>query len=955
MSEDNQLENNMEADTTLGEPISTSTTAAVDNGDDIPSNINNNHPLMSYFDSDKSSEEEISSSTRSAENTSLCKDDTTVGIIAMQAQSTTTLNAISSTSSLEEVTDMSNDTSLSTSTPTRAAIETEEAPVKTEVSAEINDSSNKSTEDDISTTSTTEDFHTPREELTPRISESSTPTSTTEIQPSSPDRISENDNTTIQQKFSDSPERTAQIEIVHSPPSSSSSSSSSVSTSADMGKEKYTELGQERNRESITDVDHSQSKLHSSTTADDNTTESETTENDNNIVQTAEKQAAIAAAISANMSSSMSPSVAAGIAKAWMSDKVTKVTEMSSDMSISNSMPGSSNYPPPPPPPRKGQVIGNNNSPSKQYNNNSPTMVALPPPTPLSGSPNSRSIPMRPVRFDDVKFAFCKLLKGDEEEKFDTPGGDDGVVDKVVDNKMDGIKKAEGVTDSTSGEDNEDSTKSVETSTEEPVEDSEIDTIEGEDKVPEEEEGSDPILSDSFLRFLLIVARVPIIVEEHKKQSPTTSQIEHNENAAATSAAGRAFELLCMIQSSYELISNSQQQSTDDSVKRMDATTSFFAACSGLEKIASDSNSLVDNIDAMKVNSGGTISSAVPVPPLPLIGKDSSSPRRSSAASTSTTGGTTSLTTSASSMASSVFSNVISKMAMPKKQTSFTDIGKKLTSSMSSPNPPNNVKSISSPDSHPKGLSAPSSLQSSMHHKSGDYECLIDNEMLGLTVENVLERTIIRTLLPDGAAKHAGAQVGSLIAKVGNVDTSNLTHFETIDELRRSQRPLKLTLRHIGGDTLRKAREEMGRLIRGHGLATIMGGRNSTTYGSSGSSDSRPWRDNQQQQQQTRPPVGETFDIVLNNRWPSRSNKSLLVSGASASAPPLAMTRAESMHQASKNLIRILALLIVGMDNELKEIESASSIDDSRSTIARPHLTVKELKESIEITSKILL
>jgi len=54
MSEDNQLENNMEADTTLGEPISTSTTAAVDNGDDIPSNINNNHPLMSYFDSDKS-------------------------------------------------------------------------------------------------------------------------------------------------------------------------------------------------------------------------------------------------------------------------------------------------------------------------------------------------------------------------------------------------------------------------------------------------------------------------------------------------------------------------------------------------------------------------------------------------------------------------------------------------------------------------------------------------------------------------------------------------------------------------------------------------------------------------------------------------------------------------------------------------------------------------------------
>jgi len=963
MSEDNQHKN-VEADTTLGEEtISTSATAAAHTNGDIPSTATNNNPLMSYFDSDKTSEEEeVSSDTKLVENTN-CKDDTTVGI-AKDQSTPIPMDNIPAISSLEEVNFVSNDTT-SNSTPT-PAVQTDEVlenAVKTENSTEINDSSNtrtdKTTEDDISTTSTTEDFHTPREELTPRISEPITPTSTT-VQPSSPDRISENDNTTIQQNFSDSPERTAQIEIVHSPPPSSSSV---PTTSTDVGKErKDKEAGQEKKRESITDVDHSQSKLQPSSTANDKSIENTSTENDNNIVQTAEKQAAIAAAISANMSSSMSPSVAAGIAKAWMSDKVTKVTgtEINGDvMSISNSLPGNPNYPPPPPP-RKGQGVGT--TLPKQYNNNSPTMVALPPPTPLTGSPNSRNMPMRPVRFEDVKFSFCKLLKGDEEEKFDTPRGDDGVVDKVVDNKMDGIKKAEGGTDSNSGEDNEDNTKSV---AEETVEDPKTEPIdEGEGEEPKVDgEGSEistaavasdesPILSDSFLRFLLIVARVPIIVEEHKKPQ-STSQIEHTENAAATSAAGRAFELLCMILSSYELISNSQQQSTDDSVKRMDATTSFFAACSGLEKIASDSDSLVDDIDAMKINSGGgSISSAVPVPPLPLIGKDlSSSPRRTSASTTSTTGGTSSLTTSASSMASSVFSNVISKMAMPKKQTSFTDIGKKLTSSMSSPNPPN-VKSISSPDSHPKGLSSPSSLQSSMHHKSGDYECLIDNEMLGLTVENVLERTIIRTLLPDGAAKHAGAQVGSLIAKVGNVDTSNLTHFETIDELRRSQRPLKLTLRHIGGDTLRKAREEMGRLIRGHGLATIVGGRNSTT---SGSSDSRPWRDNnQQQQQQTRQPVGETFDIVLNNRWPSRSNKSLLVSGASASAPPLAMTRAESMHQASKNLIRILALLIVGMDNELKEIESAS-IDDSRSTIARPHLTVKELKESIEITSKILL
>ena len=362
MSEDNQLENN-EADTTLGETISTSTTAAAHTNGDIPSTTNNNNPLMSYFDSDKSSEEEISSSTRSVENTSLCKDDTTVGIAMQEDQSTVTMdNNTFSTTYSEEINDMSMDDTASKSTPS-SAVQTDEV-LENEVKtvAEINDSSNTNTEDDKSATST-EDFHTPREELTPRISE---PKSTSkEVQPSSPDRISENDNTTIQQNFSDSPERTAQIEIVHSPPPSSSSV---ATTSADIGKEKDTEeVKEEKKRESITDVDHSQSKLQPSNTADDNSTENTITENDNNIVQTAEKQAAIAAAISANMSSSMSPSVAAGIAKAWMSDKVSKVTEISNDMSISNSLPGSPNYPPPPPPPpRKGQGVGT--TPPKQYN-----------------------------------------------------------------------------------------------------------------------------------------------------------------------------------------------------------------------------------------------------------------------------------------------------------------------------------------------------------------------------------------------------------------------------------------------------------------------------------------------------------------------------------------------------------------------------------------------------------
>ncbi|CAJ1959593.1 unnamed protein product [Cylindrotheca closterium] len=106
----------------------------------------------------------------------------------------------------------------------------------------------------------------------------------------------------------------------------------------------------------------------------------------------------------------------------------------------------------------------------------------------------------------------------------------------------------------------------------------------------------------------------------------------------------------------------------------------------------------------------------------------------------------------------------------------------------------------------------------------GEYGVKIEREMLGLTVENVLERTVVRTVLAGGPAKKAGAKVGSLIVKVGNIETKNLTHFETIDELRQSQRPLQLVLRQISDDSLRSAREEMGRLIRGSGFGKIIDG-----------------------------------------------------------------------------------------------------------------------------------
>lgn len=39
--------------------------------------------------------------------------------------------------------------------------------------------------------------------------------------------------------------------------------------------------------------------------------------------------------------------------------------------------------------------------------------------------------------------------------------------------------------------------------------------------------------------------------------------------------------------------------------------------------------------------------------------------------------------------------------------------------------------------------------------------------MLGLTVENVLESTFIRTVVPNGMAAEAGAKVGSVISQIG--------------------------------------------------------------------------------------------------------------------------------------------------------------------------------------------
>lgn len=190
----------------------------------------------------------------------------------------------------------------------------------------------------------------------------------------------------------------------------------------------------------------------------------------------------------------------------------------------------------------------------------------------------------------------------------------------------------------------------------------------------------------------------------------------------------------------------------------------------------------------------------------------------------------------------------------------------------------------------------------------GEYAVSIDREMLGLTVENVLERTVVRTVLPGGAAKKAGAKIGSLIVKVGNVETKNLTHFETIDELRQSQRPLKLVLRHIAGDSLRSAREEMGRLIRGGGFGTSL----ASDLNGNAELEKRPAVQSFARALNGKLSKAEAFSQVLHQRW--SKDGTLYVN-----------KKEEALVQAGEKLVWILTLLVIGLEREASKAPSLAS------------------------------
>jgi HEAT repeat protein len=240
-------------------------------------------------------------------------------------------------------------------------------------------------------------------------------------------------------------------------------------------------------------------------------------------------------------------------------------------------------------------------------------------------------------------------------------------------------------------------------------------------------------------------------------------------------------------------------------------------------------------------------------------------------------------------------------------------------------------------------------IDPSMRHvcKNGEYIVIIEREMLGLTVENVLERTVVRTVLAGGPAKKAGAKVGSLIVKVGNIETKNLTHFETIDELRQSQRPLQLVLRQIPEEALRSAREEMGRLIRGSGFGRIMDGEMPPpvpppVHGATLDVDEPHRRLPQQGTDRSL----DLYSSIVRKRWIDAVNL----------APRT--KKDEPILRVGEKLVWIMTMFIVGLEREADRLFTLAKNDETEhsefSRHSQYHHSGKDYADAAKSASKIL-
>jgi hypothetical protein len=98
--------------------------------------------------------------------------------------------------------------------------------------------------------------------------------------------------------------------------------------------------------------------------------------------------------------------------------------------------------------------------------------------------------------------------------------------------------------------------------------------------------------------------------------------------------------------------------------------------------------------------------------------------------------------------------------------------------------------------------------------ESAVYEVMLQSKTLGMTIENVMERTIVRMINPSSEAAKLGIQTNSLLLQVGDTKTIDNTHIETLDLLKNSSRPVKLKLRRLDPETVNQRRAQMQALVQ---------------------------------------------------------------------------------------------------------------------------------------------
>ncbi|TYZ60852.1 hypothetical protein PybrP1_011444 [[Pythium] brassicae (nom. inval.)] len=94
------------------------------------------------------------------------------------------------------------------------------------------------------------------------------------------------------------------------------------------------------------------------------------------------------------------------------------------------------------------------------------------------------------------------------------------------------------------------------------------------------------------------------------------------------------------------------------------------------------------------------------------------------------------------------------------------------------------------------------------------YAATIPAGPLGLTVENILERTIVVDIKPGGAAERAAVKRSSWLVALNGVEITRLTHKETLRMIETAARPLQLQLIVVPQEEYKTLRKQLSMNIR---------------------------------------------------------------------------------------------------------------------------------------------